>query len=255
MTGLLAGWHYRICAPFTNPAKGARNGLRSKDAVFNGSKKATKLKFVLPKGKEERLSVVYGGTLELAGSLSGTQQRQRGLALQATPVPVHRPVHGASAARSSPSRTGTFVFRSRACSRALEFRILTTDPSPTYSPTVTVHVTPRITLHVRSAGKTGLYRIYGTVAPARPGSAADDPAAAFRRRPQSKREGPAPHAVSSTTLKKATKSLSRFSVIVSLSGTFHYRAFVRLPEGRRRIRAQRQRADQGAQGHDQTQTP
>ena len=45
---------------------------------------------------------------------------------------------------------------------------------------------------------------------------------------QSKREGPAAHAVGSTKLKKATKRLSRFSVIVNLSDTFRYRAFVRL---------------------------
>ncbi len=225
VTGLLANWHYTICATFTNPAKGVET-VCGKDAIFKGSKKATKLKFVLPKGKEERISVVYGGTLELAGSLSGANNGLRGLALQATPFPFTDPFTAVGGTIVT-GRTGAFIFRVPRMLQNTEFRILTTDTKPVYSPTVTVHVTPRITLHVRSAGKTGLYRFYGTVAPARPGSQLAIQQL-VPQKAQSKREGPAAHAVSSTKLKKATKSLSRFSVIVSLSGTFHYRAFVKL---------------------------
>ena len=229
VTGLLTGWHYRMCASFTNPAKGPETICGTKDVVFSGGGKAGNLKFVLPKGKEERLSVVYGGTLELEGSLSGNAKASHGLAMQATPFPFTDPFTTLGGTVVS-SRTGTFIFKVARMLQSLEVRILTTDPRPTYSPVLTIHVTPRITLHVRSAGKVGLYRLYGTVSPARPGA----PLTIQELLPQkasSKRSGPAPHSVGSTIVKKATKSLSRFSVIVSLSGTFHYRAFVRLPKG------------------------
>lgn len=226
-TGLLANWHYTICASFTNPSNAAAETVcDTKDTVFKGSKKASKLKFVLPKGKEDRISVVYGGTLELAGTLSGANNGLRGLALQATPFPFTDPF-AAVGGTVVTGRTGAFIFRVARMLQNTEFRILTTDTKPVYSPTVTVHVTPRITLHVRSAGKTGLYRFYGTVAPSRPGSQVTIQQL-VPQKAQSKREGPAAHAVGSTKLKKATKSLSRFSVIVSLSDTFHYRAFVKL---------------------------
>lgn len=229
VTGLLVGWHYRMCASFTNPTKGPETVCGAKDVVFTGGSKATKLKIVLPKGKEERLSVVYGGTLELGGSLSGNARASHGLALQATPFPFTAPFTTLGGTTVS-SRTGAFVFKVARVLQSLEVRILTTDARPTYSPVLTIRVSPRITLHVRSAGKVGLYRLFGTVAPARPGA----PLTIQQLLPQkasSKRSGPAPHSVSSTILKKATKSLSRFSVIVSLSGTFHYRAYVKLPKG------------------------
>ncbi len=44
-----------------------------------------------------------------------------------------------------------------------EFRFLTQDLRPLYSPTLLVTVTPKITLHVRGSARTGLYRFYGTV--------------------------------------------------------------------------------------------
>lgn len=230
VTGLLANWHYQMCASFTNPTKGPETVCDPTDKVWKGGSKASQLKFVLPKGKEERLSVVYGGTLVLSGSLTGKDKENRGLALQATPFPYTAPFTALGGGTTVSSRAGTFVFRVARMLQNTEVRILTTDPRPAYSPVLTVHVTPRIILHVRSAGKTGLYRLYGTVSPARPGAGVTIQKL-VPQKASSKREGPAAHAVTSTILKKATKTVSRFSVIVNLSGTFHYRAFVRLPKG------------------------
>jgi hypothetical protein len=50
-------------------------------------------------------------------------------------------------------------------------------------------------------------------------------------KPNRKREGPSPHGVAATVLKRATKTTSRFSVVVKLSGNYRYRAFVKLPKG------------------------
>jgi hypothetical protein len=231
VTGLLAGWHYQICATYTNPANAAVETVcdTKHDRTFTGGSASSKFKFVLPKGKEERLSVIYGGTLELTGSLTGKDAANHGLSLQTTPFPYTDPFTTVVASILS-SRTGSFVFRVPRMLQDTQLRILTTDTRPIYSPIVTVHVTPRITLHFRSAGKTGLYRFYGTVAPARPGAQLTiqelEP-----QKASSKRSGPAAHTVISTVLRKATKTVSRFSVIVNLSGTSHYRAFVRLPKG------------------------
>jgi hypothetical protein len=229
VSGLLAGWHYQMCAAFTNPAKGPETVCATKDSTFSGGSKANALKFVLPKGKEEKVSVVYGGTLELAGSLTGKDSASHGLSLQATPFPFTAPFTTVGAGVVS-SRTGSFIFRVARVLQDMQVRIVTTDLRPDYSPVLTVHVTPRITLHFRSAGKTGLYRLYGTVSPARPGAQLTIQQLTPQK-PSSKRSGPAAHSVTSTTLKKATKTQSRFSVIVNLSGTFHYRAFLKLPKG------------------------
>ena len=124
---------------------------------------------------------------------------------------------------------------------------MTLDPRPLYSPVVTVHVTPRITLHVRSAGHTGLYRLYGTVSPARPGAHVIDPAADARRRPNSKRERAATRTRSArTALKKATTTLSRFSVIVEPQRHLALPRVRAAAEGRARVGRERQRADPGA---------
>src|SRR6185312_10280632 len=71
---------------------------------------------------------------------------------------------------------------------------------------------------------------YGTVSPARNGA----PVTIAQLVPQkasSKREGPASHSVAKTILKRATKTMSRFSVIAKPSGSFRYRAAVKLPKG------------------------
>jgi hypothetical protein len=222
--GLLPNWHYRICATYTP----AQPPVCGKDKSFSGGK-ASQLKFVLGKGKEDRLSVTYGGTLELAGSLSGKNNANHGLALQATPFPYTSPFAAIGGTVLS-SRTGSFLFRVARITQDTQLRILTVDTRPLYSPVVTVHVSPRITLHVRSAGKTGLYRLYGTVSPARTGAQLTIQQL-VPQKASSKREGPATHSVGATTLKHATKSMSRFSLIVSLSGNFRYRAFVKLPKG------------------------
>jgi hypothetical protein len=226
VTGLLAGYHYRVCATYQGATK--IETVCGKDKSFTGGK-ASKLRFQLGKGKEDRLGTYYGGTLEVTGSLTGKNNAGHGLTLQATPFPFTSPFTTIGGTVFS-SRTGSFVFKVAHLTQDTQLRILTVDTRPIYSSVLTVHVSPSISLHVRSAGRSGLYRLYGTVAPARNGA----PVTIQQLTPQkasSKREGPAAHSVAKAILRRATKTLSRFSVIVHLSGTFHYRAFVKLPKG------------------------
>ena len=88
VTGLLAGYHYRICASFT-PSGGTLQTVCGKDKSFTGGK-ASKLRFRLGKGKEDRLGVVYGGTLELTGAPDRQKQRQPRPEPAGDPLPLHR---------------------------------------------------------------------------------------------------------------------------------------------------------------------
>jgi hypothetical protein len=226
VTGLLIGYHYRIVGIYPGPAGPVT--VTGSPRIFNGGK-AAKMRFVIPKGKEDQISTVYGGTALLTGSLTGANPASQGLSLQATPFPYRDPFTTLGGTVLT-SRTGSFVFKVAKLTQNTELRVLTTTPRPVYSPVVVIHVTPRITVHVRSGGKTGLYRIYGTVAPARNGAVLQFQQL-LPQKANSHKEGPAPHGVGSTVLKRATSSSSRFSLIVSLSGSFRYRAFVKLPKG------------------------
>jgi hypothetical protein len=226
VTGLLLGYHYRIVGIYPGPAGAVT--VTGSPRIFNGGK-AAKTKFDIPKGKEDQISTVYGGTALFTGSLAGVNNASQTLSLQATPFPYRDPFTTLGG-NVLTSRTGSFVFKVAKLTQNTELRALTTTPRPVYSPVVVIHVTPRITLHVRSGGKTGLYRIYGTVAPARNGAVLQFQQL-LPQKAGSRKEGPAPHGVGSTVLKRASSSLSRFSLIVSLSGSFRYRAFVKLPKG------------------------
>jgi hypothetical protein len=225
VTGLQIGWHYRIVGFYT-----AHDGKAvvspGGDKTFSGGK-ASKLRFVVAKGKEEQVTTFYGGPATLTGSLrAATDYAGRTLALQSNPYPFSSPFATLAGTVVS-GRTGIFVFRIPRLTQTTEFRYELVQPRPAFSPTVLVHVTPRITIHVRSGGH-GLYRIYGTVSPARNGAAA----AVQQLLPQktnSKRSGPRPHSVGATVLKRLTAGSSRYSMIVSLTGTYRYRVFVRLP--------------------------
>jgi hypothetical protein len=228
VTGLLPGYHYRIVGFYIDRA-GVRIGPKfGSDKSFTGGK-AGKLKFNVAKGKEERIGAVYGTALSLSGSLTGFGNAGKPLSLQMTPFPFTESFTTLGGTVLS-TRTGSFTFRVARITENSEFRFVALNPRPLYSPIIQVHVTPRITVHVRSAGHTGLYRIYGTVAPARTGAGV----VVQQLTPQkagSKREGPRPRSVASSVLKRANSSMSRYSVIVRLSGNWRYRVFVRLPKG------------------------
>jgi hypothetical protein len=226
VTGILAGYHYRVVATYVD-AKGAER-VNGKDKSFLGGKSA-KLRFSIPKGKEEteESTVAYGGTAELTGGLTGNGNTGHGLILQAVPYPYT----GTFTALLGPILTnlsGHFVFKVASMKQNTEFRILTTDRRPLYSSIITIHVTPKIILHVRSAGGRGKYRIYGTVAPARLRGLI----AIQELKPQkasSKREGPKAHTLATAPIKQGNSKQAKFSIVLTLSGTSRLRIYLKLP--------------------------
>jgi hypothetical protein len=228
VTGFLAGYHYRIVATAPNTEQPTKPfEVFGKEKTFLGTK-SSKLKFNVARGKEDELIVAYGGTAQLQGSLSGTGAQSKGLTLQATPFPFTAAfVQLAGPVLSS--KTGTFLFKVSKLLQNTEFRVLTTDARPLYSPTMLVHVEPLIVLHVRTAGH-GRFRFYGTIAPA----TVHGTIVLQQLKPQkagSKKEGPRPHTVGTAAIKKAGKTFSRFSTVIALSGNFRYRAYIKLAKG------------------------
>ena len=164
VTGILPGYHYRIVGKYTSAVGSPpRRGQEL-------HRQARKLRFFVAKGKEEEITTTYGSVVSLTASLTGLGNADKPLSLQATPFPFTAPFTTLGGTVLS-TRTGSFTFKVAKITQNTEFRFVALNPRPVYSPVVLVHVTPRISLHVRSAGQTGLYRLYGTVAPARPGAA------------------------------------------------------------------------------------
>jgi hypothetical protein len=226
VTGLLTGYHYRIIGFYT--VAGKTEKVCGKEATFS-NRHATQLKFSIPKEKEDRVFAVYGGSAELVGTLKGSASASHGLTVQAKPYPFTGPFTAVPGSTVT-SRSGSFSFRVSGLTENMEYRFLTVDARPAISPTIAVHVIPKITLHVKRGGKTRLYRLYGTVTPARNGAGVTIQQL-LPQKPGSKREGPRPHSVGTTVLKRATSHSSRFSVVVRLAGSYRYRAAVRLPKG------------------------
>jgi hypothetical protein len=223
VTGLLPGYNYRVVA--TNVQGVTATGGNK---VFTGGK-SNRLKIVIPKDKEDEQTVNYGGTAEVSGGLTGLGNAYHGLALQGSPFPYTAsfvPLGGLILSSS----TGSFVFKVAKLTQNTEFRVLTVDTRPLYSSVITVRVAPLIRLHVHALGG-GRYRFYGTVSPGKLTGIVD----LQKLEPQkasSKRSGPKPHSVGGATLKKGTATSARFSVVLSgLTGTFHYRAYIKLPKG------------------------
>jgi hypothetical protein len=228
VTGMQVGYHYRIVGIYTPTGSTTPVEKPGADKSFTGGKLA-RLKFIVSKSREDIGTAVYGGGIELTGSLTGIGNAFHPLSLQATLFPFTEPFTTLGGTITS-TRTGSFVFKVARLTGTTQFRFVALAPRPVYSPTITVPVTPRITLHVQSSAHTGLYRLYGTVAPARNGAIVQIQQL-LPGKARSRHEGPSTHGVGSTVLKRATSKMSRFSVIVKLSGNYRYRAFVKLPKG------------------------
>ncbi len=224
VTGILPGYHYRVVATYL----GGKTPVYGKDKSFIGGK-STKLRFDIARGKENEITVGFGGTAELEGGLTGLGNTNHGLILQAVPYPYTSSFTNLLGPLNS-NLSGHFLFKVAKLSQNTEFRILTVDTRPLYSPIITVHVNPKIVLRVKPAGGAGRYRLYGTVAPAK----LRGTLTIQELKPQkanSKHEGPKAHTIATTTIKKGTSSAAKFSTVLTLSGTTHYRAYIKLPKG------------------------
>ncbi|HEX4188454.1 MAG TPA: hypothetical protein VHY83_11195 [Solirubrobacteraceae bacterium] len=220
VSGLQFGavYHYRVVAI---SSAGKREG---RDHTFATS--GRKLKFVIPKQQSD----LFGSPMIFTGTLTGTAGPNHRVALQASPYPYLESftVIGLPAVTD---RFGRFAFRVANLASNTQFRVVTLDTLPVYSPPVTVEVTPRVSLSVRSNPRSGLVRLFGTVTPAVPGARV-----VFQLlkpvRPGKKEESTRYVGQFATVVKKGGRTFSRFSTVVKIKHGGRYRAFVQLPRGR-----------------------
>ena len=220
VTGFVVGEHYRLVA--TN-AFGTKTG---KDQVYTVKKKS---KFELPKSPEP---VSYGAACIISGTLGGTQNANRQLVLQGSPYP-YKTTFAAVGAPVVTNALGRFTFRIASLTTSTEFRVSTLGGArPVLSKVFTEHVTVRVTLKVRSRGPKGLVRVYGTVTPAQVG------ARVFvqLRRPVKgnggKREKTTRFQTElTTTAKRGTRTISRYSAVLTVLHPGRYRAYIEIKKG------------------------
>jgi hypothetical protein len=109
--------------------------------------------------------VPFGGTVTIQGTLSGTDNANRPVVLQANPFPY------ASGFQSvgNPGLTlanGEFKFVVLNQEQSTQFRVVSTPGKPVVSAVTTENVAVRVSSHVARTKRRGFARIYGTVTPA-----------------------------------------------------------------------------------------
>ena len=193
-----------------------------------------------------------GGTFALSGALTGTGNANRAIVLQASPYPYTAPFAdiGASIVTNA---TGRFSFRVAHLSASTKFRVGTVGPPLLYSPIVPARVAVFVTLKARSGGHTGLARLYGTVTPAEVGAHVffqlekpaktektaksekpaklEKPGKGKSEKSEEREEAPTFSTKFSTIVKRGTRTISRFSAVVSIRDAGRYRAFVEIRPG------------------------
>jgi hypothetical protein len=212
VTGLsvYTAYHFRLVA--INPS-GSRSG---QDRTFTTKK--IPLTFSVAAGP---IVDPFASPFTVTGTLSGTGSANRAVVLQANPFPFL----GGFKAIGEPqltSASGAFSFPEAGLLKNTQLRVATVETPPVYSRVVVVRVAVRVTLHLRSAGRRGFARLYGTVTPGERGSIV-----VF----QMLRPGRRPLGVGSTLITRGTSSLSRFTKLLRIRRAGFYRAVVFVASG------------------------
>jgi hypothetical protein len=192
---------------------------------------------------------VVGGTFVITGSLTGAGSANRQVVLQATPYPYRTPFANVGEPILT-GPTGAFSFRVSDLSTSTHFRIATVGLAPLYSDIIPEQAEVRVVLRVQtSSHRKGLVRLFGTVSPAEVGARvffqlekapktkvpkADKPEKLSKSEKATEKAEERPPTFAnkfSSVVKRATRSISRFSLVVNIQDAGHYRAFVVLGPG------------------------
>ena len=222
ITGLQPGYHYRLVA---SNSDGKAEG---RDKTIAGAKKGLRFSLAAVKGRTGQTG--YRGTYILSGTLTGLGNGNHPIALQSNPYP-YKGAFAPVGPAASTNAAGGFSFRIANMTESTKFRVEALGPRPLYSTELTVSVAVRVTVHVRSVSHVGLARVYGTVAPATAGEAIVELLKPAKETGKREATGPRAQTVGAAKLKRATAALSRFSVVLSIRSTGHYRVLVRLAKG------------------------
>jgi hypothetical protein len=112
--------------------------------------------------------VLYGGAVTVQGTLSGTENANREIVLQADQFPFTAGFQDIGNPELT-SASGSFSFSVLGLALVTQFRVGTTTSPPVTSPVAVENVAVQVTSHVRRARRRHFARIYGTVTPAENG--------------------------------------------------------------------------------------
>ncbi|MCW3068150.1 MAG: hypothetical protein JWL67_775 [Solirubrobacterales bacterium] len=214
-------YHYRVVGVY-----GAGTLVMGRDLSF--TPKQTPLAFQLPKN----VQAVVGTPFILSGTLTGFGSAHHQVVLQASPFPYLEAFSNIGVPGVTDA-AGRFSFRVANLSRSTQFRVSTLDLRPIISPVSTVRAAVRVTLSARSSGHTGLVRLFGTVTPAAVGAQVQFQLQKSVRSNNPEEPEPVVRFVTqfTSTVKKAGRTFSRFSLVAKVRRGGRYRAFVRLHSG------------------------
>jgi hypothetical protein len=162
--------------------------------------------------------VLYGGTVTVQGTLSGTGNGNRAVVLQAMSFPstgfqnIGNP--------ELTTATGSFSFPVLGLTAFTQFRVSTTTNPPVISPVATENVAVRVDAHVGRTRRAHYARIFGTVTPAVDGMQVGILRITHGRGVP----------VAGTTLRHRNATSSKFSRVVRVSAGV-YRVLVRVING------------------------
>ncbi len=160
VTGLepLSVYHYRLVAVNSaGPVIGADRTLLTKKVPLS----LQILSFPNP--------VVFGGTITVQGTLSGTENGNREVILQENQFPFTVGFQNAPLNPVLTTAAGGFTFLVPNVTVATQLRVVTATNPPVVSAIAAESVIVSVNAHVRSTGRRRFARIYGTVTPAENG--------------------------------------------------------------------------------------
>jgi hypothetical protein len=117
--------------------------------------------------------VIFGGTVTVQGTLSGTDNANRPVMLEENPFPF--PPAGPFVAVPAVNvqntlSNGAFTFTVPALGASTQFRVVTTTSPPVISPVAAETVSVKVSSHIAKTKKHGFVRVFGTVTPAENGA-------------------------------------------------------------------------------------
>ena len=166
--------------------------------------------------------VVFGGTVIVDGTLTGTGNANRMVMLEANGFPFTSGFHPIGVNTEVTSATGAFSFAVFGLGVATQFMVVSTGHPTISSPVVTEAVAVNVVAHVRKARGRLRVRVFGTVTPAMNGALVAIEKINRKHRYVS---------VGGTNLRPATPTTSSFSKVVRVKHAGVYRVLVQSPGG------------------------
>jgi hypothetical protein len=212
VTGLTAGTTYHVRLVVLSPV----GTLVGSDRTFATKKVPLTFPVLLIPHR-----VAFRRPFSVSGTLSGTESANHPVVLQINPFPYLGGFKSVGTAQLT-GGDGSFSFRVAGLAENTQLRVATVGLQPVLSRATAALVMVRVTLHVRSTGRPGLARVFGTVTPAQPGAAVEL---------QLLRRGRRPLGVGSTPVLRGGATAS-FERVLRIHRAGLYRAYVHVSSGK-----------------------